>query len=50
MIIIWFNSTSTLTAEEFSSHNVYSRLLEKKIGEAAADALHCENPSGENWL
>ena len=38
---------STLTAEEFFSHNVYSRLLEKKIGEAAAEALRPENPSGE---
>ena len=37
----------TLTAEEFFSHNVYSRLLEKKIGEAAAEALRPENPSGE---
>ena len=37
----------TLTAEEFFSHNVFSRLLEKKIGEAAAEALRPENPSGE---
>ena len=40
----------TLTAEEFFSHNVYSRLLEKKIGEAAADALRPENPSGEKFV
>lgn len=40
----------TLTAEEFFSHNVYSRLLEKKIGEAAADALRPENPSGEKLV
>ena len=40
----------TLTAEEFFSHNVYSRLLEKKIGEAAADALRPENPSGEKLI
>lgn len=40
----------TLTAEEFFSHNVYSRLLEKKIGEAAADALRPENPSGEKMV
>ena len=40
----------TLTAEEFFSHNVYSRLLEKKIGEAAADALRPENPSGDKLI
>ena len=40
----------TLTAEEFFSHNVYSRLLEKKIGEAAAEALRPENPSGEKLV
>ena len=40
----------TLKAEEFFSHNVYSRLLEKKIGEAAADALRPENPSGEKLV
>ena len=40
----------TLTAEEFFSHHVYSRLLEKKIGEAAADALRPENPSGEKLV
>ena len=40
----------TLTTEEFFSHNVYSRLLEKKIGEAAADALRPENPSGEKLV
>ncbi|WP_295506614.1 DnaD domain protein [uncultured Streptococcus sp.] len=40
----------TLTAEEFFSHNVYSRLLEKKIGEAAADALRPKNPSGEKLV
>ncbi|MCY7023942.1 DnaD domain protein [Streptococcus sanguinis] len=40
----------TLTAAEFFSHNVYSRLLEKKIGEAAADALRPENPSGEKLV
>ena len=40
----------TLTAEEFFSHNVYSRLLEKKIGEAAADALRPESPSGEKLV
>lgn len=41
---------STLTAEEFFSHNVYSRLLEKKIGEAAAETLRPENPSGEKLV
>ncbi|RSJ41632.1 DnaD domain protein [Streptococcus sanguinis] len=40
----------TLTTEEFFSHNVYSRLLEKKIGEAAAEALRPENPSGEKLV
>ena len=40
----------TLTAEEFFSHNVYSRLLEKKIGEVAAEALRPENPSGEKLV
>lgn len=40
----------TLTAEEFFSHNVYSRLLEKKIGEVAADALRPENPRGEKLV
>lgn len=40
----------TLTVEEFFSHNVYSRLLEKKIGEAAAEALRPENPSGEKLV
>ncbi|CEL90947.1 DnaD domain protein [Streptococcus sanguinis] len=40
----------TLTAEEFFSHNVYSRLLEKKIGEAAAETLRPENPSGEKLV
>ena len=40
----------TLTAEEFFSQHVYSRLLEKKIGEAAADALRPENPSGEKLV
>ena len=40
----------TLRAEEFFSHNVYSRLLEKKIGEAAAEALRPENPSGEKLV
>lgn len=40
----------TLTAEEFFSHNVFSRLLEKKIGEAAAEALRPENPSGEKLV
>ena len=39
---------STLTAEEFFGHNVYSRLLEKKIGEAAA--LRPENPSGDKLI
>jgi len=41
---------STLTAEEFFGHNVYSRLLEKKIGEAAAEALRPENPSGDKLI
>ena len=40
----------TLTAEEFFSHNVFSRLLEKKIGEAAAEALRPENPSGDKLI
>ena len=40
----------TLTTEEFFSHNVYSRLLEKKIGEAAAETLRPENPSGEKLV
>ncbi|KXT84761.1 Helicase loader DnaB [Streptococcus sp. DD11] len=39
-----------LSADEFFQHNVYSKLLEKKIGEAAAEALRPESASGQKRI